>query len=77
MTTAWKGDFIGAEKAHPWSNTQNLDISFTNPDRTQDGKRFVVAVLPQADSTGEPQLSVRLTFLVNFFDEVRRRVPLQ
>ncbi len=55
MTAVWKGGSLSAEKVRPWSNTQNLDISFTNPDRRQDGTRFVVAVLPQSNSRGEPK----------------------
>jgi hypothetical protein len=46
-----------------------------NPDLAPDGKRFVAAILPRADSAGEPKGSVHVIFLLNFFDEVRRRIP--
>ena len=73
-----KGDSFAADKPRPWSNTQNLDIGLTSLysalDLAPDGKRFVVAVAPRADSTGQPKGSVHVTFLLNFFDEVRRRV---
>jgi hypothetical protein len=39
-----------------------------------DGKRFVVLTRP--DATGEPKVSVHVTVLLNFFDELRRRVPV-
>jgi eukaryotic-like serine/threonine-protein kinase len=69
-----KGDSFAAEKPRPWSNTQLLDIvGHWNLDVAPDGKRFVVG--QQADSTGQPKRSVHVTFLLNFFDEVRRRIP--
>jgi len=72
-----KGDSFAAGKPRPWSNTQLLDIDAPwNLDLAPDGKRFVVAVLPRADSAGEPKGSVHVTFLLNFFDEVQRRIPV-
>jgi len=38
-----------------------------------DGKRF--AVIPRPEATSEQKGSVDATFLLNFFDELRRRVP--
>jgi hypothetical protein len=38
-----------------------------------DGKRF--AVFPAAETAGPEKGSVHLTFLLNFFDELRRRAP--
>jgi serine/threonine-protein kinase len=68
-----KGDSFAAEKPRPWSNTQLLEIDgHQNLDVTPDGRRFVVA--QRADWTGEPKRSLHVTFLLNFFDEVRRRV---
>jgi serine/threonine-protein kinase len=67
------GDSITAGKPRPWSNTQLLDIvGHWNLDVAPDGKRFVVA--PRADGTGEPKRSAYVNFLLNFFDEVRRRI---
>jgi serine/threonine-protein kinase len=70
-----KGDSFAAEKPRPWSNTQIFDTGLTNLDRAPDGRRFVVTLLPQSESGGEPKGSVHVTFLLNFFDEVRRRIP--
>jgi hypothetical protein len=33
------------------------------------------AVFPRPDATGEQKGSVHVTVLLNFFDELRRRVP--
>lgn len=72
-----KGDSFTAEKALPWSNTQLLDIgpAAWNLDLAPDGKRFVGVFSPRAHSAREPKGSVHITFLLNFFDEVRRRIP--
>ena len=72
-----KGDSFAAGKPGPWSNTQLADIAAPwNLDLAADGKRFVVAVWPRVDSAGEPKASVHVTFLLNFFDEVQRRIPV-
>jgi len=74
MTTSYtaNGDSFSTSKPQPWSNTRiSGDL-----DAAPDGKRFVVAVLPRADSAGEPKASVHVTFLLNFFDEVQRRIPV-
>jgi serine/threonine-protein kinase len=48
-----------------YAGTMNLDL-------TPDGKRFAVFALPETD--GE-RGSVHVTFLLNFFDELKRRIP--
>jgi Tol biopolymer transport system component len=69
------GDSFVAEKPQPWSNAQLLDVAADwNLDLAPDENRFV-AVLPPTDSAGETKSSVHVTFLLNFFDEVRRRIP--
>ena len=45
----------------------------SNWDLAPDGKRFVV--FPARDPAGEEKGSVHVTFLLNFFDELRRRLP--
>lgn len=72
-----KGDSFAAGKPRPWSNPQLLEnnghwLLDVAPDVAPDGRRFVVAL--RADSAGQPKSSVHVTFLLNFFDEVRRRV---
>jgi dipeptidyl aminopeptidase/acylaminoacyl peptidase len=69
-----KADTFAADKPRPWSNTQIGETGGTwNLDLAQDGKRF--AVFPRAESSGEQKGSVHVTVLLNFFDELRRRLP--
>jgi hypothetical protein len=57
-----------------WSCTQiRATAVVSNLDLAPDGKRF--AVFPLPDSKAEDQGSVHVTLLLNFFDEVRRRIP--
>jgi hypothetical protein len=44
-------------------------------DLAPDGKRF--AVILNADGTAEQKPILHVTFLLNFFDELRRRVPVR
>jgi hypothetical protein len=44
-----------------------------NVDILPDGKR-AVAILNRSATSGE-QRSLHVTFLLNFFDEIRRRIP--
>jgi Tol biopolymer transport system component/predicted Ser/Thr protein kinase len=70
-----KADSFAVDKPRLWSSTQILEApGFSwNLDLAPDGKRF--AVLPRPDATGEQKGSVHVTVLLNFFDELRRRVP--
>jgi hypothetical protein len=72
-----KADSFAADKPRLWSDTQILDpgaaLVLRNLDLAPDGKRF--AVFPRPDATGEQKGSVHVTVLLNFFDELRRRVP--
>ena len=72
-----KADSFAADNPRLWSNTRILDTGTAaapwNLDLTPDGKRF--AVFPRPDATGEQKGSVHVTVLLNFFDELRRRVP--
>ena len=69
-----KGVSFAAEKPRLWSDTQLLDINgHWNLDLVPDGKRFVVTL--RADSAAQARGSVHVTFLLNFFDELRRRIP--
>jgi serine/threonine-protein kinase len=70
-----KADSFAADKPRLWSNTQVLGFApvLWNLDLAPDGKRF--AVFPRPDATGEQKGSVHVTVLLNFFDELRRRVP--
>jgi hypothetical protein len=65
---------LSHDKPRPWSNTQILEVAGgpQDLDLAPDGKRF--AVFPRPDATGEQRGSVHVTVLLNFFDELRRRV---
>jgi hypothetical protein len=72
-----RADSFAADKPRPWSNTQILDPTGAGGpwdlDLAPDGKRF--AVFPRPEASGEQKGSVHVTVLLNFFDELRRRVP--
>ena len=75
MATSYsvKGGSFAAGKPRVWSETRLLVNSGGMPvyDLAPDGKRLA-AVLASNQGGGEP---TRLTFLLNFFDELRRRAP--
>jgi len=69
---AAKGDSFAANRPRPWSNTQIREpAGIWNLDLAPDGKRFAVFLRPASEQNG----SVHVTVLLNFFDELRRRVP--
>ena len=64
---------FSAGTPRPWSPTQVRRTGvMQNFDLSPDGKR--VAMFPQ-DAAEQQQGSLHVTFLLNFFDELRRRVP--
>jgi serine/threonine-protein kinase len=60
-------------KSRQWSDQQLFYTGTSNMDLSPDGKHFVVFSTPEA--TGGNKGSVRVTMLLNFFDEVRRKLP--
>jgi Tol biopolymer transport system component len=60
-------------KSRLWSDQQLFYTGISNMDLAPDGKHFVVFSTPEA--TGGDKGSVRVTMLLNFFDEVRRKLP--
>jgi Tol biopolymer transport system component len=74
-TYSAKGDSFAADKPRPWAQTQIQDPNplYWNLDLAPDGKRFVVA--PRPEATGGQKGSVHVTVLLNFFDELRRKMP--
>jgi len=70
-----KSDSFAARKPRVWSDTQVRPAvqGFPPLDMAPDGKRF--AILPRNDPTEAQGGSLHVTFLLNFFDELRRRVP--
>jgi Tol biopolymer transport system component len=69
------GDSFSADKARLWSAVQISDpgTTYWNLDLAPDG-RFVM--FPRPEATREQKGSVHVTVLLNFFDELRRRVPV-
>ena len=68
------GDSFIAEKPRVWSPQPVFRTGlFSSLDLSSDGKRF--AVIPRPDKREERDVVTRLSILLNFFDEVHRRVP--
>jgi Tol biopolymer transport system component len=68
-----KGDSILAGKPHAWPGSGGGLGVYTYA-VTRDGKRVAV-VMPPRDELDDPKASLHLMFLLNFFDEVKRRIP--
>jgi hypothetical protein len=68
-----RGDSFATDKPRVWPGEIALFTATKSYEPAPDGKRIVV-LLP-ADTAQEPH--DRLIFLLNFLDELRRRVPLQ
>jgi Tol biopolymer transport system component len=68
------GDSFVPAKPRLWSEKQIYMPGNTNLTLAPDGKRF--AVFPRPEAGGQEKGSVHATFLLNFFDELRRRVPI-
>jgi Tol biopolymer transport system component len=56
-----------------WSDKQLFSTGTSSLDLAPDGKRFAVFWLPE--STAGQKGSVHVTVLLNFFDELKRRIP--
>jgi len=68
------GSFVPG-KPRLWSPAQiRRPSAAMSLDLAPDGKRF--AVFPMPEARAEEKGSVHITFLLNFFDEVRRRAPV-
>jgi Tol biopolymer transport system component len=71
--TATRDSFMQG-KPHLWSDQQLHDVSgVLNYDLAPDGQRF--AIFPELKGPAEEKGGVHMTFLLNFFDELRRRAP--
>jgi serine/threonine-protein kinase len=72
-----KGDSFFADKPRVWSSVQIFQPSgvYQILDLAPDGKRFVMS--PKPGATSDHTGSVHVTMLLNFFDELRRRVPVK
>jgi Tol biopolymer transport system component/predicted Ser/Thr protein kinase len=69
-----KNDSFVVGKPRAWSDQRLQDVSSVqNYDLAPDGNRF--AIIPEIKPTTEEKGNVHVTFLLNFFDELRRRAP--
>jgi hypothetical protein len=70
-----KGDSFVPGKPQVWSGTRLRSIgAFSNYDLAPDGKRLA-AILANDEASGD-KTPTDLTFLLNFFDELRRRASV-
>jgi hypothetical protein len=70
-----KNESFVADKPRVWSDQQVRNLGGPlNYDLAPDGKRF--AIFPNQNAPAEEKGSVHMTFLLNFFDELRRRAPV-
>jgi serine/threonine-protein kinase len=67
------GGIFHAQKPRLWSDYTIFDPGVSNVDIAPDGKHFVVLALLQA-ATGE-KTALHATMLLNYFDELKRRIP--
>jgi hypothetical protein len=68
-----RGDLFVSDKPRVWYDKRIITFASTSSyDPAPDGKRIVA--LMTVDTPQEPRTHV--IFLLNFFDELRRRVPL-
>ena len=66
-----QGNSFVARKPRLWSQKQLLDVGFTNLDLAPDGRRFAVFLQPEQ----APDEARSITFLLNFFTDLARRIP--
>jgi hypothetical protein len=73
---AVKGERFVPEKPRLWSGKRLANVGLGgNLDLASDGKRFVVLMGAESPEPRESQSHLKL--MINFFDEVRRRVAAQ
>lgn len=68
-----RGDTFVASKPRLWSEQRLSYLGNSNLTLAPDGKRFAVFPMPEAE--GSEKGTVHVTFLQNFLDELRRRIP--
>jgi len=68
-----EGDKFVPGKPRIWSERQFFSAGSSNLDVAPDGKRFAVLALPE--TPGGDRGPVHVIMLLNFFDELRRRIP--
>jgi hypothetical protein len=74
VTYAVQGSSFEAGKPRVWSPQPIQRTAVVRPfDLHPDGKRFLV--FPRTEDPAAGQAGLQLTFILNFFDELKRRVP--
>jgi hypothetical protein len=70
------GDSFTADKPREWSPAPIQMVGNNWPlDLAPDGRRFVVYPTDTSQAAGSEKTSVHVTMLLNFFDELKRRIP--
>jgi hypothetical protein len=73
--TATTGGSFSWNKPRMWSDRQTRSVGASlSYALAPDGKHF--AVFPPPEPTAEDRGAGHVTFLLNFFDELRRKVPV-
>jgi hypothetical protein len=67
-----RGDSFVASPPRLWSPASLTWSGFTNLDLAPDGTRFIVFPRSESEGADPPR---RITVLMNFFDDVQRRIP--
>jgi hypothetical protein len=67
------GDSFVPGKPRPWCDRQIFNPGTGSLDLAPDGKRF--AVFAPAENARPEKGSAHVVFLLNFFDELKRRIP--
>ena len=67
-----RGESFLHGKPRAWSDTPLSDLVVGNLDMAGDGSRLVVTSWNAPEAAKEPP---RVTILLNFFDELQRRIP--
>jgi hypothetical protein len=71
-----KGDSFLADRPRLWSEKPiGGAIGNKNVDLAPDGKR-IVALMPASESKGAQETQNHVVFLMNFLDELQRKVPV-
>jgi hypothetical protein len=74
---ATKGEAFSPDRPVEWSSVPSVRLgNYIAYDLAPDGKRVITIPPLLADSAGEKS-SVPMTVLLNYFDELKRKVPLK
>ena len=69
-----QGDSFLAGQPRTWTSKEVANAFSSEIDMAPDGKRFVAVISMEA---AEQRPSTHVTFLFNFYDQLRQRVPVR